>query len=744
MIKQQIKFFYISLLIGISFLASAQNNSLMTIVQIDTLTEIENKDTNIYELIMSRIADDAKKISVSAVEQNTANYLALVNSNGAFNDIDYADKSRTSWAPLTHLDRLKIIASAYIMENSKYYADEDIYLVITDALTFWHEENPLSDNWWMQKVAVPQRLGMILIFLRFGEKALPAELENKILQRMATSGGDPAKTKSSLEAGANKVDIATHWIYRGCLLHDSVILSKGIEQAFYSVKITEGEGIQHDWSYHQHGPQLYIGGYGSVFINGIMNLAKHLYETPFALQENKLRILADFTINTYLPAIRGSTFLYNVSGRGLARYNGINNNSFVNTLEQFIKLDTIHKDIYLAAQQRIRREAPASMGVEPKHCYYWLSDYTLHQRPQYTFDVRISSKRIYRSEIVNRENLLGYFLTDGATCLVKKGDEYVNIFPVWDWSKIPGTTTPQLQPSQIPQPKPSKNYGSSQFAGGLTLDNYGITCFYLKNKKNKLISIEGKKAWFFFDKEIVCLGSDIQSKVKKVDIHTTVEQCLLSGEIAVIKENGEMDMLRTNNHINNYSKSELRAVYHNENGYYFPEGGDITVSALHKNGNWNCISPVNREASADLFTLYINHGQTPSNGKYCYYIIPDIQNIDNLNKYESEINVLANTSEIQAVLHPELSLLCIVFYKQGTLTATDNQQISIKSSHPCIVMVRDIYSATPVIAISDPTYKQKKMTLEVSLPGLESAKEVQYTMPVVPNNVGSTATFVIE
>ncbi|MGG6548554.1 UNVERIFIED_CONTAM: chloramphenicol resistance protein, partial [Prevotella sp. 15_C9] len=83
---------------------------------------------------------------------------------------------------------------------------------IQKGLEYWHERNPWCHNWWYNQIAEPQRLGILLIQMRTGEKQLPTELEKKILERIEKDGGHPAKW-----TGANRTDIALHWIYRACL-----------------------------------------------------------------------------------------------------------------------------------------------------------------------------------------------------------------------------------------------------------------------------------------------------------------------------------------------------------------------------------------------------------------------------------------------------------------------------------------------------------------------------------------------
>lgn len=75
------------------------------------------------------------------------------------------------------------------------------------------------------------------------------------------------------------MDIAIHHLVRGCLLKNDSIVRVNADEIFYPVQIVANEGIQEDLSYHQHGPQLYIGGYGTVFVDNIVRMGNILNGT---------------------------------------------------------------------------------------------------------------------------------------------------------------------------------------------------------------------------------------------------------------------------------------------------------------------------------------------------------------------------------------------------------------------------------------------------------------------------------
>ena len=208
-------------------------------------TTAQNK-TGEYELLMERIRADV------ATNPNIESYLPLFDMNtGAFTDIDYGKRDRTNWEPYIHTERLCDMAFAYTNPDNKHYADERIQAMIVKGLDYWYDRNPHCNNWWYNQIAEPQTLGMLLVQMRIGKKQIPQEVEDKTLQRMIEEGGDPAKW-----TGANRADIALHWIYRACLQQNEGDLQFALDNVYSPVVYTTEEGFQHDNSYFQHGQEL--------------------------------------------------------------------------------------------------------------------------------------------------------------------------------------------------------------------------------------------------------------------------------------------------------------------------------------------------------------------------------------------------------------------------------------------------------------------------------------------------------
>ena len=53
-------------------------------------------------------------------------------------------------------------------------------------------------------------------------------------------------------------------------------------------------------------------------------------------------------------------------------------------------------------------------GVQTCALPIWESDYTVHRTPTWLASVRMASERVIGTELVNEDNLKGYYMADGA------------------------------------------------------------------------------------------------------------------------------------------------------------------------------------------------------------------------------------------------------------------------------------------------------------------------------------------
>lgn len=688
----------------------------------------------VFDQILQNICQqELAAANTSSEYVKTRNYLATLRPDGSFPDIAYASTSLTNWEPQVHLDRMKSMVLSYVDTRSDYCGDATLYDAIVRMLNYWYEANPTSTNWYYWEIGWPQRMGLNLSLMRAGKEKVPAELEAKILERMQSLSKGPNQA-GSRGSGANKMDIALQWIYRTTLQRDKASLDFAVDQFLQPLSFNTGEGLQSDYSYLQHGQQLYIGGYGQSTLTAYFKVAFYLLDTEYAGGESQAYI-NHFVLQTYMPAIRGQYMLYGAIGRGMARKGGIARVGFASSLQKMIQLDPDHQREYEDGILRLSGTEDAGYGLQPYHRHYWRGDYTLHQRPGYTMDVRLASTRTCRCENGNGENLKGYFLTEGGTEIVQRGDEYLDIFPVWDWSHIPGTTSPAL--ADVPRPSQWGQSGQSTFAGGVSDGAYGLTAYrQVDNDFN--IRLSGYKAWFFFDREVVCLGSGIRSVNASQTIHTTVNQCLLKGDVTMALEGEEApSMLEKGTH--EYD----RIAWLNQDGisYHFPEGGRIGIRNEAQSGTWNSIATTNQDdatVTKDVFTVWLDHGIRPTKAGYAYYIVPNTPTIADGRDALDDLLTL-NTDTLQAVYNRTLHIVSAVFYRKGTLKMGD---VEVGADAPCAVMFRDVHTEHVKTYVADPSYTRDTLTLHAKFPML-SCKTLGCKFDRTAHYAGSTHAYEI-
>jgi hypothetical protein len=87
------------------------------------------------------------------------------------------------------------------------------------------------------------------------------------------------------------------------------------------------------------------------------------------------------------------------------------------------------------------------LGASPAptaHTHFYDSDYTVHHRRNYSVFVKSVSKRTWIStECVNDENKRGRMLADGTMSIYREGAQYTSVFPLLNWTLLPGTTEVQ-------------------------------------------------------------------------------------------------------------------------------------------------------------------------------------------------------------------------------------------------------------------------------------------------------------
>lgn len=670
---------------------------------------------SVYTIFKERILSELLIEDATRVDQRVASALALLNDDGSFSDVDYASTARTDWPPMVHLDRMLEMAQVYTCPTSTYYESEGLKTKLDAMLTYWENRKPTSNNWYQNEIGEPQRMGKYLILMQCrGKEAIPTGLFDQAIARLKNKGGNPGS-----QTGANRVDVALHWMYRACLTEDADLLQQAMDYIYSPIAYTEGaEGIQYDNAFTQHGKQLHISSYGKVFLSGLTKACSYAAGTKYAVSGERLEILRNL-VNTYMQVHRGEYVSFNVIGRASSRTGGVKVGDDV-TLRCMMALDPQNAAKYEAVLARMTGIQPASYEVAPVTTHFFCTDYTLQTRPNYTVDLRLVSTRTARNEYLkdNGEGIKQYFMSDGGMNILVDGDEYYNIFPTWNYAKVPGVTCPEMP--QIPQANTYIKMGQSAFAGGVT-DSVTAVSAYRYTDSEYSVNSSAYKSWFFFDNEVVCLGSGVRS-TSGYQMNTTVNQCLWDGEVVASTGDQVTPMAEGSYNLEN----DLQWVWHDKVGYFFPSGGTVQLCMENRQGRW---TDINTNYSDELvtkpvFTLSFNHGVDPTEGRYAYIIVPGLESADAAKAYgASDIAILINSDSIQAVYHKKSKTYGIVFFRAG---AFRHGKFAVEADAGCLILAKNVDQPAAQISVSDPTNSGKAITLGVEISAVEGRRQLVY------------------
>ena len=249
--------------------------------------------------------------------------------------------------------------------------------------------------------------------------------------------------------------------------------------------------------------------------------------------------------------------------------------------------------------------------------YFWNSDFMTHQREAYYISVKMVSDRTVGTESIHAENTKGCWLPFGATWILRRGDEYNRILRVLDWGRVPGVTSPHATV------KPVRNVRQpEEFVGGVSDGAYGAAAMVFdQSEPLPLVPVfkimtQGRKAWFFFDREMVALGAGIRSS-RDEPIQTTLNQTRLNGPVLI------------DGHAIEPGEAKVQPsswVLHDEVGYAFlgPAAASVKVGPQTGDSRPGTRARSTAPVTESVFSLWIDHGVHPRDAEYAYAVLPGI------------------------------------------------------------------------------------------------------------------------
>ena len=333
--------------------------------------------------------------------------------------------------------------------------------------------------------------------------------------------------------------------------------------------------------------------------------ATELQDALIAAQTNDSHDIIKGIKGTY----NGNFTFNSAEGRNITR-KGLTARYLTTACNNLLALNTGREDD-LRTFKAVLQTGEGSAVTGNKH--FWRGDIMCHHRKGYYASARFYSTRTVSTDGPhNREGLKSHHLSDGCNVLLRTGGEYQEVFPAWDWQKIPGTTVEQ-RPELTGSPR---RMGETRFAGGVSDGEYGLAAFDLKRD-----GLTARKSWFFFDDEYVCLGAGITCGSDH-PVVTTLNQRNLEGDVWI----GDASAARKLD--KGLRRPERPSwVWHDEIAYVLLDTAAVHLRNDLQRGSWHEINQrySKEQVARDVFTLWVDHGSSPQNGSYAYAVVPGIE-----------------------------------------------------------------------------------------------------------------------
>lgn len=680
-------------------------------------SDLDTMSSNTLNFLTGRSANPADSYMVNAMKsiQNTANSrLTAMAADGSWSDINYASVATTGGDIVEHYKRIRQMALAFRAAGQSLYGDARLTSACQKALkfaeTYVYVGRSRPGNWWYWEIGLPNEFGPALFLLQGNIDATVFKTARDTYSYLIY--GAPHMT------GQNLIWSAKNHMYLALLDRDTARMEL-VRSAFETqCAIQPGEGIRPDGSFYQHGNQLYNGGYGAGFADDISSYLIGAANTPWQVSNSGLETFGNFFLDGSWWMIHEGAYELACRSREITRGNYGTRSCFLALLflgsspysrrEEAIAAAKYHLslngyyDQSRAALAQAIKASPVAPVRRTGHKHFYDTDFTVHSRPNYYISLKMFSNRVINAENTNSEGLKAWCYSDGVTWMLLDGTDYRmnDVLPTLDWQRLPGTTVERKSRSA----GAGLGLGTRSFVGGATANGRGVSAMDFAAKNS---SLTARKSWFFFDEEMVCLGTAIACPTGN-PVETTVDQRRLVPTTAALTIDGVVQPATLPS---TQSPTAASWIHCGNFGYYFPGGAALQVQRQDQQGAWRDlnVSQATTVKSNSILTILFNHGANPTSGTYAYAVLPKFTAAQT-SAYSAAppFSIAAQNATAHAVRHNGHNALGVVFWEKGTVE-------KITADTPCIVYAEQRLS-TYTLAVSDPTHAARTIKLAIALP----------------------------
>ncbi|MDD4192368.1 MAG: polysaccharide lyase family 8 super-sandwich domain-containing protein, partial [Mangrovibacterium sp.] len=464
------------------------------------------------DTIVSRYREYLLNTAAYTVEDARTWRAGLNGETGQWADIDYRDERPADWQVSWQLERIREMALAWAAPASALHHDPALLEAIARATDHWLKKRYQSANWWHNEIGVPQLMRDIVVLMR---GSLSPEQTKQMLEVMGQ-----LRVHDDY-VGGNLIWCADLGLHYGALTGDRKLVTRCRDLIVNEIRISTGEGVQPDFSFHQHGKRLQMYQYGKAFLQESLRIAWQLRETSLAFPQDKIGILTGFMLEGWQWMARGIHTVPGTMDRSASRKGELRSADLRHLIPLVCELQP-RKTPEFRKMASIQNGEGTLTGFR----YFPYSDFAAYHRPGFSFFLKNISARTLATESINQENLKGRLLNSGDAYLIRNGEEYFNLMPAWDWQALPGVTA-------FPE---AHRIDRRPFTGGVGNGRSGLIAMdYRMENEGGEKRFSAHKIWACHEDVVVCLISDLRAENITDTVYTALDQCRRQGEVTINK-----------------------------------------------------------------------------------------------------------------------------------------------------------------------------------------------------------------
>ncbi|MBQ1261232.1 MAG: hypothetical protein IIX96_04395, partial [Clostridia bacterium] len=532
------------------------------------------------------------------------------------------------------------------------------------------------------------------------------------------------------------------WCSNGCFA--SAILQNDAERLLISIEKTtdlfeytrNNDGYYEDGSFVQHWFFPYTNGYGRGMYSISAKLPYVLSGTEYAyipqITENQYR----FALENMRYAICGENLTAANAGREICREGrtektvgahvetlaliaqyaeGEKKNRIESEIRYFMKLTgkSFVDNVAFPLMQYITEiyNNEDIVPAEPLKCVkvFGSVDRIFKYGERFSAVVANSSNRICRYEAINNENMTGWYMGDGMLYVYTPDYDFdTDFFNKANRYRMPGTTVNGSERMPKSYTGVWSIFNKYPTACGVSSGDFGLSMFELgypePDGDHNLFDtdITARKSNFFFDDEIVCVGTGIKDS-SGLPVETVLDNRLvrdtdklyISGKEVTPTPVGKIEDLTPSKVYPTDTKVVSKDIYFdNMGGYLLEEESNIRYRIYDNEKKY--------------LEMTLPHGENVSDGEYAYTLVPNVSR-EYFDAYKTahpvSIECMSNTAHVAKKV--AAGAIGYAFYEGDTACG-------ITSSGIAAVMIT-VEDGELCINLSDPSHTQKNIRLSICL-----------------------------